>query len=178
MIAIRPELPADIEAIARVNDAAFGGPIESGVVAALRRSGRATISLVAVAESGVVGHIVFSPVTVEATGPPIAALGLGPMAVLPGCQRRGIGSRLVRAGLDECARRDTEVVVVLGHPQYYPRFGFVPAGTLGLRSEYDVPDDTFMAMELIAGVLGGRTGLVRYGREFADAEAGEAPESP
>lgn len=167
---IRPEVLVDAVAVARVNDEAFGGPAESGLVAALRRNGHATISLVAVVGDDVVGHVLFSPVTVETSGPepPIAALGLAPMSVLPEWHRRGVGSRLVTAGLDEAARRGCELVVVLGHPDYYPRFGFSPAATLGLRSEYQVPDELFMARELVPGVVGGRIGVVRYGPEFDD----------
>lgn len=88
------------------------------------------------------------------------------MAVLPECQRQGIGSLLVREGLRECQRIGHEIVVVLGHPEYYPRFGFVPASSKGLRSEYDVPDEVFMVAELTPGALKGRTGLVKYHPEF------------
>jgi putative acetyltransferase len=86
---------------------------------------------------------------------------------LPGRQKQGIGSRLVEAGLDECRRAGFDVVVVLGHPEYYPRFGFRPASIFGLRSEYDVPDPVFMAMELTPGAAMGVQGLVRYHEAFA-----------
>ena len=94
-------------------------------------------------------------------------MGLAPMAVLPGRQRQGIGSELVRAGLDECRRLGFGAIVVLGHAEYYPRFGFVPASKFGLKSEYDVPDDVFMALELIPGALRGRAGTIRYHPTFA-----------
>jgi putative acetyltransferase len=165
-VLIRAEQPGDEVAVADLNDAAFGGTDESRLVAALRRSGHAMISLVAAARGEVVGHVLFTPVMVDTSGPTIAAMGLGPMAVAPGWQRRGIGSSLVKAGLEECARRGCEIVVVVGHPHFYPRFGFGPAHILGLRSEYTVPDDVFMAMELRAGALMGRAGLVRYLPEF------------
>lgn len=165
-VLIRVEHAGDEVAIADLNDAAFGGTEESRLVASLRRSGHATISLVAAARHHVVGHILFSPVTVETSGPAIAALGLGPMAVSPDWQRRGIGSSLVKAGLEECVTRGCEIVVVLGHPHFYPRFGFRPAHLLGLRSEYAVPDEVFMAMELVDGAMMGRRGLVRYLPEF------------
>lgn len=164
---VRPEQPGDGEAVAHVNDAAFGQAVESRLVDALRRGGHAAISLVAVAGADIVGHILFTPVTIDAPGPALGALGLGPMSVLPERQRRGIGSRLVAAGLDACRRAGCQVVVVLGHPEFYPRFGFRPACGLGLRSEYAVPDDVFMALELTPGALAGRCGLVRYLPEFA-----------
>jgi putative acetyltransferase len=165
-VLIRAEHAGDEVAIADLNDAAFGGTDESRLVASLRRSGHATISLVATARNHVVGHILFSPVIVETSGPSIAALGLGPMAVLPAWQRLGVGSRLVKAGIDACVTRGCEIVVVLGHPHFYPRFGFRPAHVLGLRSQFAVPDEVFMAMELVGGAMIGRSGLVRYLPEF------------
>lgn len=125
------------------------------------------ISLVAVEADQVIGHIFFSPVTIEGEGSTTSAMGLAPMAVLPEHQRRGVGSWLVREGLRECLRMGQTVVVVLGHPEYYPRFGFIPASRVGLRSEYDVPDEAFMVLELEAGALNGRRGLVKYGPEFS-----------
>jgi putative acetyltransferase len=93
-------------------------------------------------------------------------MGLAPMAVLPAHQRRGVGSSLVRAGLDVCRHRGVDAVVVLGHAAFYPRFGFQPASRFGIRSEYDVPDDVFMAIELRPGALAGPAGLVRYHAAF------------
>jgi putative acetyltransferase len=165
-VLIRAEHAGDEVAIADLNDAAFGGTDESRLVELLRRSGHPTVSLVATARDQVVGHILFTPVAVDTSGPPIAALGLGPMAVSSDWQRRGIGSSLVKAGIEECARRGCEIVVVLGHPHFYPRFGFRPAHLLGLRSEFAVPDEVFMAMELVGGAMMGRSGLVRYLPEF------------
>lgn len=165
-IRVRPEQPGDEAAIAELNDAAFGQPDESQIVDAVRRAGHSTISLVALEGPKVVGHILFTPVAIESHGPAINALGLGPMAVLPEAQRRGIGSSLVEAGLRECSRAGCDAVVVVGHPGFYPRFGFRPAVSYGLRCEYAVPDEAFMALELTTGALSGRTGLVRYGSEF------------
>lgn len=91
------------------------------------------------------------------------------MAILPAYQRKGIGSQLVRAGLEECHRLGYKAVVVLGHPDYYPRFGFVPASTLNLKCEYQVPDDTFMALELSKGALSDISETVKYQPEFQDA---------
>jgi putative acetyltransferase len=166
MMNIRSERPDDEAGIRYVNDAAFGQTDESRIVDAVRRAGNAAISLVAVDGARVVAHILFTPVAIEPSGSPVSMLGLGPMAVLPEMQRRGIGSKLVRAGLDECAGMGCQVVVVVGHPGFYPRFGFRPAGAYGLRCEYPVPDDVFMVAELSEGVLAGRGGLVRYLPEF------------
>jgi putative acetyltransferase len=94
-------------------------------------------------------------------------MGLAPMAVVPERQRHGIGSALVRAGLDECRRLGAVAVVVLGHAEYYPRFGFVPASRFSLVSEYDVPDDVFMAMELEPAALQGKSGTIKYDAVFA-----------
>jgi putative acetyltransferase len=163
---IRPEQPGDARAIADINDRAFGGADESKLVESIRRSGYPVISLVAEIDGLPAGHILFSPVTVDVPDPPVAALGLAPMAVLPDYQRQGIGSKLVEAGLNECRRRGCEVVIVLGHTDYYPRFGFRPARLLGLHTEYPDTGDAFMAIELKAGVLAGRTGLARYLPEF------------
>ncbi len=164
--AVRPETAADTIAIRAVNEQAFGGSNEADLIETLRRDATPFISLVAYDEATVVGHISFSPVTLE-TDASFHAMGLGPMAVVPGRQKRGIGSQLVRAGLEECGRQGCEVVVVVGHPTYYPRFGFVPGSRHSLRSEYAVPDDVFMVLELRPGALRGRSGLVRYHAAFA-----------
>lgn len=176
VITARPERPEDAPAVGEVNRRAFGRAAEAELVDALRRALRRAavpwISLVAEDGGRVAGHIVFSPVTIEGEAGASLAMGLGPMAVLPGCHNIGIGSALVRAGLEACRRAGHLVVVVLGHPRYYPRFGFLPARARGLRCEYDVPDDVFMVAELEPGALAGRTGLVRYHPEFArSAEA-------
>lgn len=167
-IVIRPEAPQDQSAVFRINELAFGQPNEARLVDALRPAARPYLSLAAVEGDQVVGHILFTPVTIEFEGSASSALGLAPMAVIPERQRQGIGSQLVREGLDECARQGHGVVVVLGHPRFYPRFGFVTAATRGLRCEYPVPDEVFMVAELIPGALQGRTGLVKYRPEFAE----------
>jgi putative acetyltransferase len=166
-IEVRHERPEDQAHVRRVNELAFGQPNEADLVDALRAAGAATVSMVAVRAGQVVGHILFSPVTVGSPSGDFSAIGLAPMAVLPDRQRRGIGSRLVRAGLDELRRAGHEIVVVLGHPAYYPRFGFVRASTHGIRWEQDVPDDVFLLLELRPGALAGRGGVVRYRPEFA-----------
>ena len=95
-------------------------------------------------------------------------MGLGPMAVAPEHQRAGVGSALIRAGLDACRALDRSAVVVLGHATYYPRFGFVPASTFGLACEYDVPDEVFMALELVPCALSDVSGTTRYSPAFSD----------
>lgn len=168
-IVVRREVPADEAAVRLVNEGAFGSSVEADIVEAVRRSGSAALSLVAVREEDVVGHILFSKVELEPRNEDIVVMGLGPMAVLPERQRHGIGSILVLAGLDECRRSGCDAVVLLGHPEYYPRFGFVPAGRLGLRCEYDAPDEAFMAIELKEGVLSGVHALVRYHPAFSES---------
>ena len=168
MITVRPERPEDAVAIRRTNELAFGRPNEARLVDMLRASARPCISLVAVAGEQVVGHILFTAVTIQSESPAWTAFGLAPMAVLPQYQRQGIGSRLVRFGLDACVRQGHAVVVILGHPTYYPRFGFVPAAPKGLGCEHPVPDEVFMVAELVPGALAGKTGLVKYRPEFAE----------
>ena len=165
-IHIRAEQPGDEIAIANLNDAAFGQFDESRLIDAIRQARHSTLSLVAVEGERIVGHILFTPVTVDSPGLSISALGLGPMAVLPELQRRGIGSKLVEAGLGECRRNGCQAVVVVGHPEFYPRFGFRPGASYGLRCQFAVPDEVFMVAELTTGTLIGRSGLVRYLPEF------------
>ncbi len=165
---IRPETADDHAAVRRVNELAFGQGAEADLVDALRRAADPCVSLVAVAGGAVVGHLLLSPVTVEAPGASFTALALAPMAVLPERQRRGIGAELVRAALRAARRLGHHVVFVLGHPGYYPRFGFEPARPKGLGCEYDVPDDVFMVAELEPGALAGRTGTVKYRPEFRE----------
>ncbi|HYG61865.1 MAG TPA: N-acetyltransferase [Thermoanaerobaculia bacterium] len=169
---IRPEQPEDVPAVHQVNSAAFGREEEARLVDLLWEAGAVVASLVAVDKVGdageVVGHILFSPVTLDGCDRSIA--GLAPMAVLPGRQRDGIGSALVERGLAACRDAGIEAVVVLGHPEYYPRFGFVPASRFGLGCEYPVPDEVFMALELTPGALAGCRGTVRYRPEFSQVE--------
>ena len=161
---IRPETPADREAVHALNTAAFGQPDEADLVDRLREQARPYLALVAEDAGEIVGHIAFSPVTVEGA---TEVLGLAPMAVHPDRQRSGIGSALVRAGLRACAEADGVAVVVLGHPAYYPRFGFAPAHTFGLACAYDAPTEAFMALELTPGALAAATGVVHYHPAFA-----------
>lgn len=164
---VRAELPGDGDAVHIVNEQAFGRAQEARLVDALRPVSHPQVSLVAEHDGRVVGHIFFSSVTIESDQVVLSGLGLAPMAVLPEFQRQGIGSELVRCGLNECRRLSTPFVIVLGHPEFYPRFGFVPAAPQGIRSEYDVPDDVFMIAELIPDALSGVRGVAKYHPEFA-----------
>jgi len=163
---IRPEARGDHARVRVVNVAAFETPAEADLVDALRIQARPLVSLVAEEDGAIAGHIMFSPVTLPGH-PALALMGLAPMAVEPARQRAGIGSALVRAGLEACRRLAAGAVVVLGHPDYYPRFGFVPGVRIGLGCEYDVPAEAFMVLELRPGALRGATGRVQYHAAFA-----------
>ena len=162
---IRRTTEHDRSAVRAVHEAAFPTSLEADLVEALLRKTIPVVSLVAELDAGVVGHILLSPVSLTGNAQ-LELMGLAPMAVTPAHQRRGIGSALVREGLSHCRRLGTQAVVVLGHPEYYPRFGFVPASRYSIRSQYDVPDDAFMIVELQAGSLKGVSGLIRYDEAF------------
>ena len=174
MLSVRDEGPDDVTAIRAVVARAFGRDAEADLIDLLRRASAATVSLVAVQPAAdarrpvdtVIGHILFSPITVDGT-PSARAVGLAPLAVGPAHQRRGAGTALVEAGLARCRRLNVNLVVVLGHPQYYPRFGFQPGHQLGLTCEYDVPPEVFMALELTPGRLASVSGVARYHAAFA-----------
>ncbi len=165
---IRPERPEDIAAIQAINEAAFPTRAEADLVDTLRDEGAHVLSLVAVDGNRVVGHILFSPVVIETEAGPLDALGLGPMSVLPERQRGGIGSKLVTTGLTQCTALDYPAVVVLGHPQYYPRFGFVRADRFAITCEFPSPPEAFMIKELQAGALAGKSGIAKYHAAFND----------
>ena len=167
MFDFRYEKSQDIAGIRKMHEAAFETRAEAHLVDALRDIKAHIISLVAVRHVRIVGHILFSPVTLEADGRTVTLLGLAPMAVLAEYQRRGIGSKLVEKGLEECRAKSYPAVVVLGHPGYYPRFGFVPSVNYSITSEYDVPSDVFMIKALQPGVLDGISGTAKYHETFA-----------
>jgi putative acetyltransferase len=161
-ITVRDERPEDLETVRLVNDLAFDQPLEGRIVDVLRAHGAVRLSLVAEVDGRIVGHILFSPVTSAGA----EGLGLGPMAVLPEQQRRGVGAALIDAGLARLRAAGCPFVVVLGHDGYYTRFGFVPASRHGLRCEWDVPDETFMVYVIDAAATAAAAGLVRYRPEF------------
>jgi putative acetyltransferase len=163
---IREEKPYDIEPIWEVNTDAFETDAEARLVNALRVSDCKFISLVAETDNKVIGHILFTPVELKGSDNNLNLMGLGPMAVLSRHQNSGIGSQLVEAGLARCRSQGYDAVVVLGHPHYYPRFGFVPSVQYGIKSEYDVPDDVFMVLELAPGSLKNHRGIIKYHELF------------
>ena len=163
---IRPETKEDIAEIWRINAAAFDTEAEANLVDNLRESKAQLISLVAEVNKKIVGHILFSPVRLSGKGADLKIAGLAPMAVMPNYQKQGIGTALVEKGLKHCESNGYRAAVVLGYPEYYPRFGFEPCSRFGIKSEYDVPDEVFMVKELVAGILTGYTGVVRYHRLF------------
>jgi len=173
MIMIRQEQPQDITAIREVNTEAFGQPEEANIVDRLRQNCSDLLSLVAIIQDRVVGHILFSPVRIECENRIVHGMALGPMAVLPQDQRQGIGSELVRTGISRMESRRCPFVILVGHAQYYPRFGFEPASRRGIRCEWEVPDEAFMILVLSEPEMRGVAGLARYRSEFA-GEAGQA----
>ena len=170
MIDVRPEQPDDREAIAEVNRLAFGQNNEARLVAAVRNAEGfdPLLSLVALCDDRVVGHILFSPIHIETPRGAVPALALAPMAVHPDHQRQGIGSQLVRQGLDACRRLGHGIVVVVGHPDYYPRFGFKCAARFGLKAPFPAPEEAFMALSLSPHGQDGIAGTVRYPGPFED----------
>ena len=164
MIEIREERPSDIAAIRDVNRRAFGQDQESNIVDALRSNGAILLSLVATLNDRVVGHIVYSTISVEGE---IVGAALGPMAVLPEYQRQSIGSKLVEAGTRKIKDKGYPFIIVLGHSHYYPRFGFMPASDRGIECEWEVPKDVFMLLVLDQKRMRGVSGLAKYRPEFS-----------
>ena len=162
---IRPEATADHDAIRHVNRLAFGKDAEARLVDALRDGGYVRASIVAEKDGQVVGHILFSDLPIITEAGTVPALALAPMAVLPGFQRQGIGSALVRWGLDECRRQGHRIVVVVGHPHFYPKFGFSSKLASALASPFG-GGDSWMALELVPGALDQVSGKVAYPPPF------------
>lgn len=167
MAKIRSENAADIEAVRQVNEKAFGQAMEGRIVDELRKSCEHTLSLVAVFEKRVVGHIFFSRVWVDAAGRIVTGMGLAPMAVLPQFQNRGIGSQLVKEGIKRLRKLGCPFIVVLGHDHFYPRFGFERASNYGLSSQWEgVADADFMVLTLDKELMAQVNGIARYEAVF------------
>jgi putative acetyltransferase len=160
---IREERSEDADVVRDVNDRAFGQNLEGRIVDAIRSNGGVMLSLVATLKGRVVGHVLYSPITVGN----ITGAALGPMGVLPECQRQGVGRRLIEEGTRRLKVQGCPLVIVLGHETYYPRFGFVRASLYGIRCEWEVSDDAFMVQVLDASKMKGATGVARYRPEFS-----------
>lgn len=168
MIDVRKEEPTDQDAVRRLNLAAFDNGPEATLVDRLRTSCKDYLAFVAIEGDTLVGHILFTPVAID--GSAVTGMGLAPMAVLPSHQRRGIGTHLVRHGLQHLRQSGCPFVIVLGHPEYYPRFGFERASKYHLVSQWEgVPDEAFMVVVFDGTVLPKAGGIARYRAEFDDA---------
>jgi putative acetyltransferase len=163
LVKIREERPEDIPAIRDVNNRAFGQEQEGNIVDALRSNGATLLSLVATLDSRVVGHILYTPASVGV----VAGAALGSMAVLPEYHRQGVGSKLVESGNLKIKDTGCPFIIVLGHANFYPRFGFGPAATRGIKCEWDVPDDVFMLLALDEDKMQDVSGLAKYRDEFS-----------
>lgn len=166
MIEVREERPEDRAAVREVNLRAFKQEGEPRLVEQLHDHGRVTLALVAVDDGRVVGHVLFSPVTIEDGEVVHHGIGLAPLAVLPEYQNRGIGSLLTRAGLKILRERGEPLVVVLGHANYYPRFGFEPTHRHGIRWELEAPPEAFMVVFLDEEAKRHIRGVVKFCPEF------------
>jgi putative acetyltransferase len=164
LIEIREECADDVAAVRDLNRRAFGQDQESNIVDALRANGAALLSLVATVNDQVAGHVMYSPALV---GDDITGAALGPMAVLPEYQRQGIGSKLIEAGNRKLKDAGCPFIIVVGHADYYPRFGFRPASDHGIKCEWDVPDEVFMLLVLDKAKMKGVSGLAKYRHEFS-----------
>ncbi len=162
---IRSENENDVIAVHSLNTSVFGTEAEANLVDALRKKTHPYISLVAEDNNEVVGHILFTPVSLSGHTE-INIMGLAPMAVAPEDQKKGVGSKLIYSGLERCKELRFGAIVVLGHSEYYPRFGFLPSSHFGISCEFKVPEEVFMVIELQSGYLRGKSGIIKYHAEF------------
>ena len=166
MLSIRYEKPEDIPLIYSVHEKTFKRDAEARLADRLRRACTDHISLVAEDNGTIVGHVMFTPVLIK-NEKQVRGMGLAPMAVLPSYQRRGIGTLLVNSGLQMLQKKGCPFVIVLGHPDYYPRFGFQPASRFNVRSQWEgVPDEAFMILVLDDKALQNVSGIAVFRDEF------------
>jgi len=170
-IKIRNEQKNDYNQIRKINDLAFGQENEGKMIESLRKTSdyNASLSLVAEIKEKIVGHILFYPVKIKNEKEEYTVLSLAPIAVHPEYQSKGIGSKLVKTGLQIAKENNFDIVIVVGHPKYYPRFGFKPAGNWGIKHPFDVPNDVFLALELKDNALKNCRGKVEYPKEYYEA---------
>ncbi len=169
-IIIRSEREEDFSAVYEINCKAFGTKEEALLVNKLRKSGIPLISLVSELNNKLVGHILFSQAHIVSENSRIEIMALAPMAVMPEYQRQGVGTEMVKKGLELCAQNGYRAIAVLGHPEYYPRFGFEPSVNFNITCSYEVPEDVFMIMELKDGFLNSLIGRVKYHKLFDELE--------
>jgi putative acetyltransferase len=169
-IIMRPEAATDFQGIKEVNDLAFGQPNESLLVEKLRSHPDfiKELSIVADLDGSIIGHILFFPIEINQNLNTYQSLALAPMAVTPDYQNKGIGGQLIRTGLEIAKERGFKSVIVLGHKDYYPRFGFAPAAKWRIIAPFDVPEEVFMAIALVPDGLKNISGRVKYPKEFED----------
>ena len=168
---IRPETPADYPAITQVNDLAFGQPSEGKLVEKLRKNSKfiPELSLVAEINGKIAGYILFFPVVIKLENrEEKETISLAPVAVLPEFQRKGIGSKLIQEGIKACQQLGYDSIMVLGHPEYYLKFGFKQANMWGIKDPFGAPAEAFMALELKEGALEGACGVVIYPDQFLE----------
>jgi putative acetyltransferase len=167
-ILVRPETKEDYGAITHINDLAFGQLNEGELVKSMRERNNfiTELSLIACFHNQAVGHILFSPIQVKNPNQSDVSLALAPMAVIPEFQGLGIGGLLIKNGFSAARRFGFRSVIVLGHPDYYPRFGFVPASRYSISPPFEAPDLNFMAIELVENGLKNVSGIVEYPEEF------------
>lgn len=161
---IRPEIDSDRQAVFEANVRAFPTSEEASLVDALRDGGFVRVSFVAEINRQIVGHILFSDLLIVTLTGTVPALSLAPMGVVPEHQRHGIGSELIRQGLEACREQGHRIVVVLGDPSFYRRFGF--SSELARQLESPFSGEAYMAIELVPGSLSGINGRVDYPPPF------------
>jgi putative acetyltransferase len=164
---IRQEKPEDIDDIHALNELAFGQPQEANIIDKLRINCDNLLSLVAIENEKVVEHVLFSPVEIEGQHEIIRGMGLAPMAVLPEMQHKGIGTQLVKSEIENLRKMQCPFIIILGHPEYYPRFGFERASLYGIKCQWEgIPDDAFMILWLDKSKMNRVSGLAKYRDEF------------
>ena len=164
---IRREKKEDFNSISEVNEQAFKQKDESELIKRIRASKNfiPDLSLVAELNRKIIGYILFSKIKIIGIKE-YESLALAPMAVLPEFQKKGIGRKLINEGLKKARELGFNSVIVVGHQDYYPRFGFERASKWNIKCPFEVPDEAFLATELKEGALAEKSGIVEYPKEF------------